>query len=135
MINFFYEIFNFKIHNKLYFIKKIIFILKNEKKKLGNINYIFCDDNYLLKINKKYLKKNYYTDVISFNYSFKKNISGDIFISIERVIDNSTNFNETFLIELERVMIHAILHFLGYNDNKDNNIEVMRKKENFYLYV
>ncbi len=84
-------------------------------------------------MNNKYLNKNYYTDVIAFDLSLKGYISGDIFISIDRVLENSYKYNQFFLFELERVMIHSILHFLGYNDKKIMDKIIMRKKENFYL--
>ncbi|WP_185851665.1 rRNA maturation RNase YbeY [Blattabacterium cuenoti] len=147
MINFFYEVSNFSIKNESFFSKKICMILKNEGKYAGNINYIFCDDNFILNMNKKYLNKDYYTDVISFNHSMihnkkKKNnnftktyssISGDIFISIDRIFSNSKRWNQLFQVELKRVMIHAILHFLGYDDQDKINRKLMKKKEEFYL--
>ncbi|WP_185873932.1 rRNA maturation RNase YbeY [Blattabacterium cuenoti] len=136
MINFFYEISNFSIKNKFILIQDISMIFKNEGGKIGNINYIFCSDDYLLKINKKYLKKNYYTDVIAFSFLDKyKYISGDIFISIDRVLYNSKKWNQLFHIELKRVMIHALLHFLGYDDKNQINKKLMKKKEEFYLIL
>ncbi|AWU43908.1 rRNA maturation RNase YbeY [Blattabacterium sp. (Cryptocercus kyebangensis)] len=139
MINFFYEVSNFSIQNESIFIQSICIILKNEGKNIGDINYIFCSDNYILNINKKFLRKNYYTDVISFSgFDEKKKekyISGDIFISIDRVLENSKQWNQLFKVELKRVMIHAILHFLGYDDQKKKSKKLMRKKEEFYLIL
>ncbi|WP_185854899.1 rRNA maturation RNase YbeY [Blattabacterium cuenoti] len=134
MINFFYEISNFSITNRSLFIQTIYLILRNEGKEVGNINYIFCNDHYLLNLNKKYLQKDYYTDVIAFAYSSTPpNISGDVFISIDRVLENSKQWNQLFQVELKRVMIHAILHFLGYEDRI--NEKLMKKKEEFYLIL
>ena len=99
----------------------------------GDINYIFCTDEYLLSLNIKHLNHNTLTDVISFDYSMGKLISGDVFISIERVIDNAKSFKVSFENELKRVMIHGILHYCGYKDKtKEEKIEMINK-ENFYL--
>ncbi|WP_185849894.1 rRNA maturation RNase YbeY [Blattabacterium cuenoti] len=136
MINFFYEISNFSITNRSLFIQTIYLILRNEGKWVGNINYIFCNDHYLLNINQKYLQKDFYTDVIAFAYSsttHPNNISGDVFISIDRVLENSKQWNQLFQVELKRVMIHALLHFLGYDDRI--NEKLMKKKEEFYLIL
>ncbi|WP_185871736.1 rRNA maturation RNase YbeY [Blattabacterium cuenoti] len=133
MIKLFYEISNFHIRKKSFFIKEICFLLKNEGMHIGNINYIFCNDNFLLNMNRKFLRKNFYTDVIAFNYSIHRHISGDIFISVDRVYDNSKQWNQFFLYELKRVMIHAVLHFLGYDDHNHMDKTIMKKKEEFYL--
>ncbi|WP_185881990.1 rRNA maturation RNase YbeY [Blattabacterium cuenoti] len=136
MINFFYEISNFSITNRSLFIQNIYLILINEGKGVGHINYIFCNDHYLLNINQKYLQKDFYTDVIAFAYSsttHPNNISGDVFISIDRVLENSKQWNQLFQVELKRVMIHALLHFLGYDDRI--NEKLMKKKEEFYLIL
>ncbi|AFJ90560.1 rRNA maturation RNase YbeY [Blattabacterium sp. (Blaberus giganteus)] len=133
MIKLFCEISNFSIKEESFFIKEICILLNNEGMFVGNINYIFCNDDYLLDMNKKYLRKNFYTDVLAFNYSINKYISGDIFISIDRVYDNSKQWNQFFISELKRVMIHAILHFLGYDDHNHIEKKIMKKKEEFYL--
>lgn len=86
----------------------------------GDINYIFCSDEYMININQQYLNHDYYTDTITFNYSEGNNISGDIFISFDRVCDNAENFGNSFLEELFRVMIHGFLHLLGYEDKKSS---------------
>jgi len=108
-------------------------VISNEKRKEGDINYIFCDDNYLLEKNIKYLKHTSLTDIISFDYTIGKIISGDIFISIERVKENSNIFKTRFLDELHRVMVHGILHYCGYNDKTDQEKKLMRAKEDYYL--
>ena len=108
-------------------------IIKKEKKTLGDITYIFCDDDYLLERNKEFLDHNTLTDIITFNYCIDNNISSDIMISIDRVKENSITFENSFNEELKRVMIHGILHLIGYNDKSDKEKELMREKENFYL--
>jgi len=107
-------------------------ILKMEKEE-GDINYIFCDDAYLLKINQKYLNHNTLTDIISFDYSDYDVISGDIFISVERVAENAKVFNVSFEKELQRVLIHGILHYAGFNDKTKEEKQEMRLQENLYI--
>ncbi|HVA97567.1 MAG TPA: rRNA maturation RNase YbeY [Bacteroidia bacterium] len=104
-----------------------------EKKNIDTLNYIFCSDAYLLKINREYLQHETLTDIITFDYSEKKNISGDIFISVERVTENAEKYNVTFENELLRVMVHGVLHLIGFNDKTISEKETMRAKENFYL--
>lgn len=99
----------------------------------GEINYVFCSDDYLLKKNIKFLKHNTLTDIISFDYTMGNLISGDIFISIDRVQENAKTFNTSFYNELNRVMIHGILHYCGYKDKSDQDKELMRSKEDYYL--
>ena len=101
---------------------------------IGEINYIFCDDAYLNHINKEFLKHDSFTDIISFDYSLGKQISGDIYISIERVLDNAEKYNVTFENELRRVMIHGVLHYMGYKDKTTEEKKVMRLKENNTIY-
>ena len=105
----------------------------NEKKKVGDINYIFCSKEYLKKMNNDYLSKNYETDVISFDFSKANKISGDIYISNETVKKNSVIFNVGFSNELKRVMVHGLLHLLNYNDKSKQELKIMREKENFYI--
>ena len=105
----------------------------NEKKKVGDINYIFCSKEYLKKMNNDYLSKNYETDVISFDFSNDNKISGDIYISSETVKKNSIIFNVCFNNELKRVMVHGLLHLLNYNDKSNQERKIMREKENFYI--
>ena len=126
--------FNLKEKNKIKrWIKNVI---ENEEKKLGEISYIFCSDEYLLDINQKYLEHNTYTDIITFDYIENLNIiSGDIFVSIDRVKENSVKFKVTFEEELRRVLIHGILHLLGYPDKKPSEEKKMREKENEALLL
>ena len=105
----------------------------NEKKIVGDINYIFCSKEYLKKMNNDYLSKNYETDVISFDFSKNNKVSGDIYISSETVKKNSIIFNVCFNNELKRVMVHGLLHLLNYNDKSNQELQIMREKENFYI--
>ena len=111
-------------------IKKVI---TSENKEMGEINYIFCSDEYLLERNIKYLDHDTLTDIITFNYCKGKIITSDIMISIDRVKENSTIFDNSFSEELHRVMIHGILHLIGYDDKTEKEKILMREKENFYL--
>lgn len=108
-------------------------VILEENKKEGDIIYVFCNDQYLLKKNIKFLSHNTYTDVITFDYCSENIITGDILISIERVKENAKNFNVNFLTELNRVMVHGLLHLLGYKDKTVLDIKKMREKENFLL--
>jgi rRNA maturation RNase YbeY len=108
-------------------------ILETEGKKAGEITYIFCNDEYLGGLNEKYLKHNTLTDIITFDYSEKDKLSGDIFISIERVKENAVSFNTTLNQELGRVMAHGVLHLSGYKDKTPEDKKMMRSKEDFYL--
>ncbi|MDO6801023.1 rRNA maturation RNase YbeY [Wenyingzhuangia sp. 1_MG-2023] len=101
----------------------------------GDINYIFCDDEYLHKLNVEFLDHDTLTDVISFDYTMGKLISGDIFISIERVRDNAIDLNISFEDELPRVIIHGVLHYCGFKDKSDDDAKMMRYKEEEYLSI
>ena len=100
---------------------------------VGEINYIFCDDEYLHKINMEFLKHDTLTDIISFDYTMGKLIGGDIFISVPRVKENAKEFGVTFKEELHRVIIHGVLHYMGYKDKTDEEKQLMRDKENSCL--
>jgi len=100
---------------------------------VGEVSIIFTSDNYLLNINKDYLKHDNFTDIITFNYSSKKIISGDLFISVDRVLDNAKLFSATFIFELHRVMVHGILHLLGFDDHSDQETKEMRFQEDKWL--
>ena len=108
-------------------------LILNELKKVGDISIIFCSDNYLLDINKQYLNHNYYTDIVTFDYGEKSVISGDLFISVDRVKENAIVFSTTFPRELFRVVFHGILHLIGYNDKTEEEKKEMRFKEDYYL--
>lgn len=110
-------------------------VIKTENKKLGEINYILCDDEYLLKVNQDFLDHDYYTDIITFDYVKGKTISGDIFVSLPRISDNAQTLVRDFNSEFHRVLAHGILHLMGYKDKTEEEITVMRQKEDFYLNV
>jgi probable rRNA maturation factor len=132
MIRFIYKI-NFKIHNKKTLKIWIKQLFTEEKKYIGNINLIFCSDIYILKINKKYLNHNFYTDVITFNYVRNNIIDGDTFISIDIVKHNSKLYGEYIHKELYRVISHSLLHLIGYNDITNEQKIIMKQKEDFYI--
>lgn len=108
-------------------------VIEQDKKKEGEINIVFTDDEHLRDINKKFLSREYYTDIITFNYSEKPGVSGDIFISLERVKENARTFKETETRELLRVIVHGILHLIGYRDSTMEEKRRMREKENACL--
>lgn len=107
--------------------------ISSENKICGDICFIFCSDSYLLKLNQDYLQHDYFTDVITFDYSSGNIIAGDIFISIDRIADNAKQFNVSFDYELLRVIIHGVLHLCGYTDKSKNNKLKMTSKEDEYL--
>lgn len=104
-------------------------VLNSENALIGPVSYIFCDDNYLLAINQKYLNHDTLTDIITFDYSEGSSVSGDIFISVQRVEENAKDFNVESEVELKRVMAHGLLHLLGYNDKSEEEKRLMRAKE------
>ena len=128
MISFNYET-DFELGNEAAFEIWISRVILSEEKKEGEINFIFCDDEYLHKLNVEYLEHDTLTDVISFDYSVGNELHGDVYISTERVADNAMDFNVTFEEEIKRVIIHGILHYCGYKDKSDADEALMRSKE------
>lgn len=128
MINFNYET-DFELYDESLFADWISEVISSEMKQEGEINYIFCDDDYLIEINRQYLNHDTLTDIISFDYSEGIVLQGDIFISIERVKDNAADFNVDFNDELKRVMAHGVLHYCGYKDKSESDEVLMRQKE------
>jgi len=108
-------------------------LIVNEGKTLGDVSLVFTDDDYLLEVNKQYLNHDYYTDVITFDYSKDLLISGDIMISLDRVRDNSEALSQDFQVEFLRVVFHGVLHLCGYKDKRKEDVSIMRSKEDFYL--
>jgi len=108
-------------------------IINNYSKEVGEITYIFTSDNYLLKINQQYLQHDYYTDIITFDYTEENVVSGDLFISLDTVLSNSKKYQTSFIKELHRVIIHGILHLLGFNDKTEEENTQMRRLENSAL--
>ena len=128
MINFNYES-DFSLVNESVYAGWISKVIASEYRNEGDINYIFCDDDYLLEINQQYLSHDTLTDIISFDYSIGKELHGDIFISIERVRENALDFKVAFEEELRRVMVHGVLHYCGYKDKSEKDEQLMREKE------
>ncbi len=132
-INFFFEdIQPFSIQ-KNHIEKYIKELISNEVKKCGEISIVFTSDNYLLEMNKEYLNHDYFTDIITFDYVENDLISGDLFISFDRLKENAEKFNIEVVREVYRVVFHGILHLTGYNDKTDEEQKIMTEKENFYL--
>jgi rRNA maturation RNase YbeY len=129
MISFNYET-DFELSNEMEIASWLYKVIASENKKEGDINYIFCDDSYLIEINKQYLNHDTLTDIISFDYSVGNELHGDIFVSIERVRENANDFKVSFNEELKRVLVHGILHYCGYKDKTEIDEKEMRQKEN-----
>ena len=132
MINFNYET-EFSLDEESSIGSWITEVIQREGFKEEEINYIFCDDKYLHKLNVEFLNHDTLTDIISFDYSVGKILQGDVFISIERVRDNAKDFKVSFLNELHRVIVHGVLHYCGYKDKTEVDAKTMRNKENYYL--
>lgn len=128
MISFNYEL-DFKLENDTLYSDWISNVISSEMKNEGEINYIFCDDDYLIELNRQYLNHDTLTDVISFDYSIGNELHGDVFISVERVRENAVDFNVTFEEELKRVLVHGVLHYCGYKDKSEEDEKLMRQKE------
>lgn len=128
MISFNYET-DFQLDNEQDFENWISRVIASENKEEGEISYVFCDDEYLHKINVEYLNHDDLTDIISFDYSEGNFLQGDIFISVERVKDNAADFKIPFTEELKRVIIHGVLHYCGYKDKSEADEKLMRSKE------
>ena len=120
---------DFQLNNEEKFARWIKSLIQNNQKIVGEINYIFCSDNFLYELNVEHLNHDTFTDIITFDYTKSSIISGDLFISIDRVKENSNTFNVGFQNEIKRVMAHGILHLLGFNDKSEKDILEMRKKE------
>jgi probable rRNA maturation factor len=132
MVSFEYKL-DFELHNEDKTISWIETVVVDFGRRVGDIHYVFCDDDYLHKINLEYLDHDTLTDIISFDYSTNRRISGEIFISIDRVRDNAIETNNTFQDELDRVIIHGVLHYLGFKDKSKEDAQIMRNKEDYSL--
>jgi probable rRNA maturation factor len=119
--------------NSEFFVSSINALISVEEFETGDITIVFCNDDYLLKVNRSYLNHDYYTDIITFDYSENKTISGDLFISLDRVKENAGIYQVSFHHELARVVFHGILHLCGYNDKYTEDIKLMREKEDLFL--
>lgn len=127
-IDFHYEL-EFRLISESGYADWVTRVIMLANAQLGNVNYIFCNDRYLLDINQRHLNHDTFTDIITFDYTESNTISGDIFISVDRIRENAQSFKVPFEMELKRVMIHGVLHLLGYTDKNVKEQSVMRKKE------
>ena len=133
MVSYFTEDISFPFKDKRLTSRWLKFVAQSESKRLGDIAVIFCSDNYILDVNIKYLQHDYFTDIITFDYCEGDKLSGDLFISIDSVRENASFYGVEFADELSRVIVHGLLHLVGYDDHSEEDIAVMRAKENYYL--
>ena len=135
MIRYFQEDIRFDLKQKLQNNSWLKMVAGSEVRRLGAINIIFCSDNYILDVNMRYLQHDYFTDIITFDYCEKDILSGDLFISIDSVRENALFYGTEFENELNRVMVHGLLHLIGYDDHTEEQIREMRAKEDYYLQM
>ena len=133
MISYYTQNIEFVLKNKSFNNRWLKLVAESEIRRVGDISIIFCSDNYILEVNQKYLQHDYFTDIITFDYCEGDRLSGDLFISIDTVMENAKEYGTEFTDELNRVMVHGILHLIGYDDSTEEEIAVMRKKEDYYL--
>ena len=133
MIRYFKEDTKFEFKSRALNNKWLKMVAESEIRRLGDINIIFCSDNYILDVNMKYLQHDYFTDIITFDYCEKNCLNGDLFISVDSVRENALFYGTEFSDELNRVIVHGILHLVGYDDHSEEDIAVMRSKEDYYL--
>lgn len=133
MIRYFNEDIKFVFKQKLLNNRWLKTVAGSEMRRIGDINIIFCSDNYILDVNIKYLGHDYFTDIITFDYCDKDVLSGDLFVSIDSVRENAGFYGTSFEDELNRVIVHGILHLIGYDDHTEEEVKQMRAKENYYL--
>ena len=133
MVSYFFEDTDFVFRGKALNNRWLRLVAESEIRRLGQISIIFCSDNYILDINQKYLQHDYFTDIITFDYCEGDKLSGDLFISVDSVRENAAEFGTEFKDELNRVIVHGILHLIGYDDHTKKEIAEMRSKEDYYL--
>lgn len=133
MISYYTQDTDFVFKGKQFNNKWLRMVAESEIKRIGDISIIFCSDNYILEVNMKYLQHDYFTDIITFDYCEGDRLSGDLFISIDSVRENAKLYKTEFNEELNRVMVHGILHLIGYDDHTQKDQKLMRTKENYYL--
>jgi len=133
MVSYFCEDIQFEFKKKRLNNAWLKIVAESEVRRLGKINVIFCSDNYILDVNVRYLNHDYFTDIITFDYCEKNILSGDLFISIDSVRENSIFYNTEFDEELNRVIVHGVLHLIGYDDYTEEEQKTMREKEDYYL--
>ena len=133
MVSYFNEDIKFDFKEKRLTNRWLKLVAEIEIRRLGDISIIFCSDNYILDVNMKYLQHDYFTDIITFDYCEGDTVSGDLFISIDSVRENAAFYGTEFKDELNRVIVHGVLHLIGYDDHSEEDIKEMRAKENYYL--
>ena len=133
MVSYFFQDTDFSFRDRRRTNQWLRIAAESEIRRLGEISVIFCSDNYILDINQKYLGHDYFTDIITFDYCEGDRLSGDLFISVDSVRENSIEFGTKFKDELNRVIIHGLLHLVGYDDHTDADVKIMRSKEDYYL--
>ena len=133
MISYYFEDTSFVFKGKTLNNRWLKLVAESEIRRLGQISIIFCSDNYILDVNQRYLQHDYFTDIITFDYCEGDRLSGDLFISVDSVRENAVEYGTEFNDELNRVIVHGILHLIGYDDHCEEDIEQMRAKENYYL--
>lgn len=133
MVSYYTEDISFQFKEKRLTSRWLKFVAESETKRLGDIAVIFCSDHYILDVNMKYLQHDYFTDIITFDYCEGNVLSGDLFISIDSVRENAAFYGSGFADELNRVIVHGLLHLIGYDDHTEEDIAQMRAKENYYL--
>ena len=133
MISYFLEDTNFKFNTRRRTSRWLKSVAEIENRSIGEINIIFCSDPYILDLNIKSLNHHFFTDIITFDYCEGNTLSGDLFISIDSVRENAIEYGCDFDTELNRVIVHGLLHLIGYDDHTDDDIRTMRAKENYYL--
>lgn len=133
MVSYFFEDTDFVFKGKAINNRWLRLVAESEIRRLGQISIIFCSDNYILDINQKFLQHDYFTDIITFDYCEGDRLSGDIFISVDTVRENAVEYGTDFKDELNRVIVHGLLHLIGYDDHSKKEIAEMRSKEDYYL--
>lgn len=133
MISYFFEDTQFVFKRRRLNNQWLRLVAESEIRRIAELNIIFCSDNYILDINQRFLQHDYFTDIITFDYCEGDRLSGDLFISVDSVRENSLEYGSTFEEELDRVMVHGLLHLIGYDDHSEEDIRTMRSKENYYI--
>ncbi|MCM1176868.1 MAG: rRNA maturation RNase YbeY [Bacteroidales bacterium] len=133
MISYYFEDTDFIFKGKARNNRWLRIVAESEIRRIGNISIIFCSDNYILDINQRYLGHDYFTDIITFDYCEDDRLSGDLFISVDSVRENAVEYGTEFADELNRVIVHGLLHLIGYDDHTEEDVAQMRAKENYYL--
>jgi len=133
MISYYSENIEFNFRQKAKTSKWLRLVAESEIRRVADINVIFCSDNYILEMNQKYLQHDYFTDIITFDYCEGDKLSGDLFISVDSVRENAVTYGEEFSRELSRVIVHGVLHLIGYDDHTEEEQKTMRQKEDYYL--